>query len=390
MSYQAYLDAIEKKTEQDPAAAARRGGGARVHGDDQGGRVVCDWLKADYDLGRGHAMALYGVLKNGSTISATHVGSAAPPTPTRPPSCGSTASTTADQTVHQQRRSDHVHQHQRVPDLRLRPGRGARLLRRQARPRGAHRRGPRLHALAHRQRPRPPGPRDPARAARTAVDGRGHRRPGPRAGEQGRDGRLGRLRDRRLPQDLRRARGQGRGVHRRPQRAALRHRRRHPRPVRQQAEVRAAEGRRLERRVPPARRDCTGNSTPDRRIVLHCPGPCWDRRRGSTTAGSAPGNVALGWNFRLHIGGAELPTPTAPEFPRHDRQFPALSGRPAAAVGPDVLRTAARTPGPRPCRPRRRGTASRTRRRCAGGRRRAPAWSRAARRSRRPPPTAAS
>ena len=38
--------------------------------------------------------------------------------------------------------------------------------------------------------------------------------------QQGRDGRLGRLRDRRLPQDLRRAGRQGRRVHRRPERAA--------------------------------------------------------------------------------------------------------------------------------------------------------------------------
>ena len=31
------------------------------------------WLKDDYDVGRGHAMALYGVLKNGATISDKHV-----------------------------------------------------------------------------------------------------------------------------------------------------------------------------------------------------------------------------------------------------------------------------------------------------------------------------
>ena len=39
-----------------------------------------------------------------------------------------------------------------------------------------------------------------------------------------------------------------------------------------------------------------------------------------------------------------------------------------------TLRTAARTPGPRGSRPRRRGSASPSRRRCAGGRTRAPAW----------------
>ena len=41
--------------------------------------------------------------------------------------------------------------------------------------------------------------------------------------------------------------------------------------------------------------------------------------------------------------------------------------------GARIVRTAATTRGPRPCRPRRRGTGTRTRRRCAGGRRRAPA-----------------
>jgi hypothetical protein len=35
---------------------------------------VVAWLKDDYDVGRGHAMALYGVLKNGATISDKHVG----------------------------------------------------------------------------------------------------------------------------------------------------------------------------------------------------------------------------------------------------------------------------------------------------------------------------
>ena len=33
-----------------------------------------EWLKTDYDLGRGHGMALYHVLKNGAQISAKHVG----------------------------------------------------------------------------------------------------------------------------------------------------------------------------------------------------------------------------------------------------------------------------------------------------------------------------
>lgn len=34
-----------------------------------------DWLKQDFDLGRGHAMALVHVIKNGPRISEKHVGS---------------------------------------------------------------------------------------------------------------------------------------------------------------------------------------------------------------------------------------------------------------------------------------------------------------------------
>jgi len=72
MSYQAYLDAIEKKTGQTPQhlldLAASRGFTPTTKAAD-----VVAWLKDDFDLGRGHAMALYGVLKNGATISEKHV-----------------------------------------------------------------------------------------------------------------------------------------------------------------------------------------------------------------------------------------------------------------------------------------------------------------------------
>jgi hypothetical protein len=75
MSYQAYLDAIEKKTGKTPQQlldeATARGFGP----DSRAGDVVA-WLKDDYDLGRGHAMALYGVLKNGPVAPEQHVGSA--------------------------------------------------------------------------------------------------------------------------------------------------------------------------------------------------------------------------------------------------------------------------------------------------------------------------
>lgn len=73
MSFQAYLDAIEAKTGKTPAellgVAADRG-----YGPDTKPAVVVDWLKSDYGVGRGHAMAFVHVLRNGPTISDKHVG----------------------------------------------------------------------------------------------------------------------------------------------------------------------------------------------------------------------------------------------------------------------------------------------------------------------------
>jgi hypothetical protein len=73
MSYQAYLDAIEKRTGKTPQElldeAAERG-----YGPGTKAGVVVDWLKEEYDVGRGHAMALYGVLKNGPVAPEKHVG----------------------------------------------------------------------------------------------------------------------------------------------------------------------------------------------------------------------------------------------------------------------------------------------------------------------------
>lgn len=76
MSFQAYLDTIEQKTGLTPREllnkAKERGfEGAGVKAGD-----VVAWLAEDYGLGRGHAMALVHVIKNGPTAPRKHVGSA--------------------------------------------------------------------------------------------------------------------------------------------------------------------------------------------------------------------------------------------------------------------------------------------------------------------------
>lgn len=76
MSFQAYLDKIEAKTGLTPRQLVDLARERGFHGPAVRAGAVADWLKADYDLGRGHAMALVHVIKNGPQISAKHVGSA--------------------------------------------------------------------------------------------------------------------------------------------------------------------------------------------------------------------------------------------------------------------------------------------------------------------------
>lgn len=74
MSFQAYLDNIETKTGKTPnellAEAKQKGFDTNT----KAGEII-DWLKEEYDLGRGHAMALVYVIKNGPKISDKHVNS---------------------------------------------------------------------------------------------------------------------------------------------------------------------------------------------------------------------------------------------------------------------------------------------------------------------------
>lgn len=74
MSFQAYLDTIEEKTGKTPQQFIDE---AKAKGFDKDTKAteILTWLKDEYDLGRGHGMALVSVIKNGAKISTTHVNS---------------------------------------------------------------------------------------------------------------------------------------------------------------------------------------------------------------------------------------------------------------------------------------------------------------------------
>lgn len=75
MSFQAYLDAIEDKTGKTPRALVAEAKGRGFAGPAVKANDVVAWLKTEYGLGRGHAMALVHVIKNGAKIDGQHVGS---------------------------------------------------------------------------------------------------------------------------------------------------------------------------------------------------------------------------------------------------------------------------------------------------------------------------
>lgn len=74
MSFQVYLDNIEAKTGKTPQELVELATTKGFGTDTKAGEIV-DWLKADFDLGRGHAMALVHVIKNGAKIGDKHVNS---------------------------------------------------------------------------------------------------------------------------------------------------------------------------------------------------------------------------------------------------------------------------------------------------------------------------
>lgn len=74
MSFQAYLDAVEKKTGLTPRQLIEIARDKGFDEPDTKAGAILDWLKADYDLGRGHGMAMVHVIKKGAGIDAKHVG----------------------------------------------------------------------------------------------------------------------------------------------------------------------------------------------------------------------------------------------------------------------------------------------------------------------------
>jgi len=74
MSFQAYLDNIETKTGKTPNDFIEL---AKAKGFDKNTKTgdIVAWLKKDFELGHGHAMAIVYVIKNGANISDKHVNS---------------------------------------------------------------------------------------------------------------------------------------------------------------------------------------------------------------------------------------------------------------------------------------------------------------------------
>lgn len=75
MSFQAYLDAIENKTGLTPRELLALAHDRGLDKEPVKAGSIIDWLKDDYGLGRGHAMAIVHIVKNGPVISEKHVGS---------------------------------------------------------------------------------------------------------------------------------------------------------------------------------------------------------------------------------------------------------------------------------------------------------------------------
>lgn len=76
MTFKAYIDNIRAKTGKTPEDFRRRAeqkgflAAGTIKPNVKAG-VIVDWLKEEYDLGRGHAMAIYALLKGRSDSGPT-------------------------------------------------------------------------------------------------------------------------------------------------------------------------------------------------------------------------------------------------------------------------------------------------------------------------------
>jgi hypothetical protein len=63
MSFQAYLDAVQKKTGKTPEQLKVLASRAGVYSPEMKATALVDWLAHEFGLGRGHAMAVWTVFK---------------------------------------------------------------------------------------------------------------------------------------------------------------------------------------------------------------------------------------------------------------------------------------------------------------------------------------
>ena len=70
MSFQAYLDNIKAKTGKTPEDFKALATDAGVYRPDMKAGDLVDWLKEEFDLGHGHAMAVWAVFKSKGWVEA--------------------------------------------------------------------------------------------------------------------------------------------------------------------------------------------------------------------------------------------------------------------------------------------------------------------------------
>jgi hypothetical protein len=70
MSFQAYLDNIRAKTGKTPAQFKTLATKAGVYKPDMKAGALVDWLKEEFDLGHGHAMAIWKAFKDEGWVEA--------------------------------------------------------------------------------------------------------------------------------------------------------------------------------------------------------------------------------------------------------------------------------------------------------------------------------